>query len=264
MDSNRVQSYIKSHVLPKLDSLPQDVQSVKNAFDAWKADWTTARAIKLDNLDATISSRASSQQVDTTLQRLTTLESSVAKLEHGLASVESDIKAEFDTNPVKIIERQAIEPNVRKTVLNITGKGEFYLAGFSIGGNWNRCSLTVEIDGKSVTIISSISASIATRNRFYYDGSSGSLAVFSNTGSPDSRADSVSVYSGSIVEAEKELFSEDNVTYYLSGNYGSSQSIGRKQPYRFNSGLKVVLDSTLANSETSGTVYSIAYSLDPT
>ena len=64
MDYNRVQSYIKSHVLPKLDSLPQDVQSVKNAFDTWKADWTTARAAKLDNLDATISSRASSQAVD--------------------------------------------------------------------------------------------------------------------------------------------------------------------------------------------------------
>ena len=64
MDYNRVQSYIKSHVLPKLDSLPGDVQSVKNAFDVWKADWTQARATKLDNLDATISSRASSQAVD--------------------------------------------------------------------------------------------------------------------------------------------------------------------------------------------------------
>ena len=64
MDYNRVQSYIKSHVLPKLDSLPTDVQSVKNAFDTWKADWTQARAAKLDNLDATISSRASSQAVD--------------------------------------------------------------------------------------------------------------------------------------------------------------------------------------------------------
>ena len=40
------------------------VQSVKNAFDAWKADWTQARAGKLDKLDATISSRASSQDVD--------------------------------------------------------------------------------------------------------------------------------------------------------------------------------------------------------
>lgn len=64
MDYNRVQSYIKSQVLPKLDSLPQDVQSVKQAFDTWRKDWTQARAAKLDNLDATISSRASSQAVD--------------------------------------------------------------------------------------------------------------------------------------------------------------------------------------------------------
>lgn len=64
MDYNRVQSYIKAHVLPKLDSLPDDVASVKQAFDTWKADWTIARAGKLDNLDATISSRASSQAVD--------------------------------------------------------------------------------------------------------------------------------------------------------------------------------------------------------
>ena len=64
MDYNRVQSYIKSHVLPKLDSLPDDVASVKQAFDTWRKDWTQARAAKLDNLDATISSRASSQDVD--------------------------------------------------------------------------------------------------------------------------------------------------------------------------------------------------------
>ena len=98
MDYNRVQSYIKSHVLPKLDSLPDDVASVKQAFDAWKADWTTARAVKLDNLDATISSRASSQAVDgvrggvdTTLTKLATLEGSVARLQDGLASVETGL-----------------------------------------------------------------------------------------------------------------------------------------------------------------------------
>ena len=98
MDYNRVQSYIKSHVLPKLDSLPDDVKSVKNAFDAWKADWTQARAIKLDNLDATISSRASSQQVggvqlgvDTTLQRLTELlsKSVVKSVQRGVVQWES-------------------------------------------------------------------------------------------------------------------------------------------------------------------------------
>ena len=202
--------------------------------------------------------------MDTTLTKLATLEGSVAKLEQGLASVESDIKAKFDTNPVKIIEGQSFGPNVKKTVLNITGKGELYLAGVSISSSWQKGSLIVEIDGKSVTIISSISAFIAAINRFYYEGSSGGLAVFSNTGSPDSRADYVSIYCGSIIEAEKELFSEDNVTYYLSGNNGSSKYIGRKKPYRFNSSLKVILDSTLAENGASNSSFSIAYSLDPT
>lgn len=67
MEVNRISTEIeraKNAIEKKLDSLPQDVQSVKQAFDAWKADWTQARAVKLDNLDATISSRASSQQVD--------------------------------------------------------------------------------------------------------------------------------------------------------------------------------------------------------
>ena len=101
MDYNRVQSYIKSHVLPKLDSLPDDVKSVKNAFDAWKADWTQARAIKLDNLDAKISSRASSQQVDgvrggvdTTLQGVTELLSkgTVKSVQRGVVQWESTVE----------------------------------------------------------------------------------------------------------------------------------------------------------------------------
>lgn len=100
-DYNRVQSYIKSHVLPKLDSLPGDVQSVKQAFDAWKADWTQARAVKLDNLDATISSRASSQQVDsvrggvdTTLQGVTELLSkgTVKSVQRGVVQWASTAK----------------------------------------------------------------------------------------------------------------------------------------------------------------------------
>lgn len=72
-DYNRVQSYIKSHVLPKLESLPQDVQSVKNAFDAWKADWTQARAIKLDNLDAKVSTRATAADMGTALEQINAL-----------------------------------------------------------------------------------------------------------------------------------------------------------------------------------------------
>lgn len=115
MDYNRVQSYIKSHVLPKLDSLPQDVQSVKQAFDAWKADWTQARAAKLDNLDATISSRASSQQVDgvrggvdTTLTKLATLEGSV----EAVKPIANDV--------IKILD----VANKSGSLLNVSGMGK--------------------------------------------------------------------------------------------------------------------------------------------
>lgn len=60
-------------IATKLDSLPQDVQSVKNAFDAWKADWTQARAIKLDNLDAKVSTRATAADMGTALEQINVL-----------------------------------------------------------------------------------------------------------------------------------------------------------------------------------------------
>lgn len=126
MDYNRVQSYIKSHVLPKLDSLPDDVASVKQAFDAWKADWTQARAVKLDNLDATISSRASSQQVDdvrggvdTTLQRLTDLEGSVARLQEGV-----DKNTIGDLKCKTLILSDNVSSGGTRTVLDIKGSGK--------------------------------------------------------------------------------------------------------------------------------------------
>ena len=126
MDYNRVQSYIKSHVLPKLDSLPDDVASVKQAFDAWKADWTQARAVKLDNLDATISSRASSQQVDdvrggvdTTLQRLTDFEGSVARLQEGV-----DKNTIGDLKCKTLILSNNVSSGGTRTVLDIKGSGK--------------------------------------------------------------------------------------------------------------------------------------------
>mgnify|MGYP001130080695 CR=1 FL=1 len=67
MEVNRISTEIeraKNAIEKKRDSLPDDVASVKQAFDTWRKDWTQARAVKLDNLDATISSRASSQAVD--------------------------------------------------------------------------------------------------------------------------------------------------------------------------------------------------------
>ena len=133
MDYNRVQSYIKAHVLPKLDSLPDDVASVKQAFDAWKADWTQARAVKLDNLDATISSRASSQAVDgvrggvdTTLTKLATLEGSVARLQDGLTSVETGLAGvQGDVGAVQKLAKYPQEQALfsKGVPINVTGSG---------------------------------------------------------------------------------------------------------------------------------------------
>lgn len=93
-DYNRVQSYIKSHVLPKLDSLPTDVQSVKNAFDAWKADWTQARAIKLDNLDAKVSTRATAADMGIALERINALldKGTVKSVQRGVVQWASTAK----------------------------------------------------------------------------------------------------------------------------------------------------------------------------
>ena len=139
MDYNRVQSYIKAHVLPKLDSLPQDVQSVKNAFDAWKADWTQARAAKLDNLDATISSRASSQAVDgvqggvdTTLTKLATLEGSVKGISADVMAVKNS------TVPISL-KHYSLSLNTSR--YSVTGSG--YILALS----WIVDS-TITIDGK--------------------------------------------------------------------------------------------------------------------
>ena len=148
MDYNRVQSYIKSHVLPKLDSLPQDVQSVKQAFDAWKADWTQARAVKLDNLDATISSRASSQQVDgvrggvdTTITKLATLEGSVARLQDGLVGVNDGLlEVRKNNEPIK-------GTLVYKSTTSIKIEGAGCVVAY-----FSRTKFKVNIDGKTTEV----------------------------------------------------------------------------------------------------------------
>ena len=235
MDYNRVQSYIKSHVLPKLDSLPQDVQSVKNAFDAWKADWTQVRAVKLDNLDATISSRASSQAVDgvrggvdTTLSRLTTLEGSVAKLEQGLASVHGKLT----TPDIKVKYLNKGQGNV----LSIKGKGKLY-AAYAVDSNVN-----IHLDGKLVVRMHRQSCGVLyiCSNYLHSEDSGRYLTTF---GAAYTNRNYNGIYFMSDVDNLVEL---------------SSDLIGVSiEPLAFNKSLEVQLESS-AN-------YSFfAYSLDPT
>lgn len=147
MDYNRVQSYIKSHVLPKLDSLPDDVASVKNAFDVWKADWTQARAIKLDNLDAKVSTRATAADMSTALERVGALQSRVETNITETLDVKN--KMPFVTNGTTA---NLVSTTGTGTVINITGKGALYLAGIaSMSGSKTR-TITIGIDGTNFTI----------------------------------------------------------------------------------------------------------------
>lgn len=122
-DYNRVQSYIKSHVLPKLDSLPHDVQSVKQAFDDWKADWTQARAIKLDNLDAKVSTRATAADMGTALEQINALlgKGTVKSVQRGVvqwASSQSWCGQEVTVNLAQV--------NPSKTIVLLqASQGEF-------------------------------------------------------------------------------------------------------------------------------------------
>ena len=157
MDYNRVQSYIKSHVLPKLDSLPTDVQSVKQAFDAWKADWTQARAAKLDNLDATISSRASSQQVDGVKTdvagvggKVDTVGSTLGAKVDATLKTAQNIMGAFPTDSTVGMQSKEIGQTQfggKKLLMSVTGKGVvngLFLSTTQLNDYY------IELDGKTL------------------------------------------------------------------------------------------------------------------
>ena len=153
-DYNRVQSYIKSHVLPKLDSLPTDVQSVKNAFDAWKEDWTQARAIKLDNLDAKVSTRATAADMGTALERVgalqTNLQSVTERVETNITeTLDVKNKMPFTANGTTA---KLVFSTTKGEIVNITGKGALYFAGVGSTEGSKTRKTTIGIDGKTFEI----------------------------------------------------------------------------------------------------------------
>lgn len=87
---NRIISYIKNNVLPKLDSLPGDVAGVKDAFSKWKVDWTKARAARLDNLDEKVSTRASAQDVTNVSTKVEGVSTTITALDTKIDKVGVD------------------------------------------------------------------------------------------------------------------------------------------------------------------------------
>lgn len=153
MDYNRVQSYIKSHVLPKLDSLPDDVASVKQAFDTWKADWTQARAIKLDNLDAKVSTRATAADMSTALERVgalqTKLQQATEQIKSKVEESASHIAVEKTLPYPRTVVSVRCELGGKKTCVNIKGRGYLNYALMNISGDASKGTIYINIDGRA-------------------------------------------------------------------------------------------------------------------
>lgn len=259
-DYNRVQSYIKSHVLPKLDSLPGDVQSVKNAFDAWKADWTQARAVKLDNLDATISSRASSQQADTTIQRLTTLEGSVRQVEQDADKMQ--IAMDYLNHGVLKCVSVAEVPisGGNNVIVDIAGTGKLIAVFARSANNAFDRKLTIELDGNSVVMnVGEYAGTLVASSAFTVRGNSLEIGTINAQGT---KKNSFSV--SSLVNRVEgiRLFSEKNLEIaHAAFQMYSSTIFGQKEPYQFYNNLKVSVDYGSRVGEENSTI-DILYLLD--
>lgn len=136
MDYNRVQSYIKSHVLPKLDSLQTGMDGIPNlltpSFDSIKNVLSTITT-KVDNVRGGVDLNHTA--LTDLQQRLTAVEGSVGKIEQdvGGLGVPSNLKAATATSS--------------GTILDIKGKGKLYACGISAYDHMNPPTLDITING---------------------------------------------------------------------------------------------------------------------
>lgn len=280
-DYNRVQSYIKSHVLPKLDSLPDDVASVKNAFDAWKADWTQARAIKLDNLDAKVSTRATAADMGTALERVEALQVSLQNVTERVATIEKDVRNDAKMHAVKgVVVRKKNTPNPKELIMSINGKGTLYLA--TILNSNIKSKLIVELDGKVVSIVnnhynqSNIGVSTIEASNWIKthlgDVSFTRYAELS-AGASDGTYVSQATINGITkkynnmsclfpITIGDELFSDKDVNIVIDKYNSDVSGFGRYKGYQFIESLKVYIDlSTIPESSSYSTI-EVMYSLE--
>lgn len=73
MDYTKVISTVKKYAIAIVNELGGELDGIATNLDTWKADWTQARAIKLDNLDAKVSTRATAADMGTALEQINTL-----------------------------------------------------------------------------------------------------------------------------------------------------------------------------------------------
>ena len=143
MDYNRVQSYIKSHVLPKLDSLQTGMDGIPNlltpSFDSIKNVLSTITT-KVDNVRGGVDLN---HTVLTDLQqRLTAVEGSVGKVEQDVGGLGVPLNLKVAT------------ATSSGTVLDIKGKGKLYACGIGSCPYMASTTLSITIDGTNKNVSS--------------------------------------------------------------------------------------------------------------
>lgn len=143
MDYNRVQSYIKSHVLPKLDSLQTGMDGIPNlltpSFDSIKNVLSTITT-KVDNVRGGVDLNHTA--LTDLQQRLTAVEGSVGKVEQDVGGLGVPLNLKVAT------------ATSSGTVLDIKGKGKLYACGIGSHPGMSSPTLSITIDGMNKNVSS--------------------------------------------------------------------------------------------------------------
>lgn len=254
MDYNRVQSYIKSHVLPKLDSLQTGMDGIPNlltpSFDSIKNVLSTITT-KVDNVrggvDLNHTALTDLQQI------LTAVEGSVGQVQQDVGKVQAKVSNSARNKPAKFIETRVVAGE-KKTVLNISGKGALHYVSFMTQEKSKGVTLTIEIDGKRVDLIYNYDSygylALYTTEAFFNSGNSNLAYTRTelNKTAEGYNFDDFSIAFPPAVYSE-ELFVKPLVQLKIESRY--NYGVGREESYKFEKSLKITVDCSMVPSSSS-------------
>ena len=100
-------------------SVSADIASVKSDTSGLRTDYTTARAAKLDNIDTSVSSRASQTTLDSYFGNMSTLVTNLQATSVNIASTEVDLATDVTNLGTEITSLNASITNVTNAATNV-------------------------------------------------------------------------------------------------------------------------------------------------
>lgn len=128
------------------------LNAIISSIASFVANWTAARAAKVDNLDATVSSRQSESNAESRYNQLNTNTgvNNTASATGTLSQKLSHIINLFSTNKQKVLVSKSVNISIATagthTLINVTGAGQFDLS-YMTGMGDSYAPITFEIDG---------------------------------------------------------------------------------------------------------------------